>query len=79
MPLELLEAAPPEALFAELLPRPPPPEGEPPSALMLSELEPELHAPTSKGPANRIQSQARILPADFERPWLRPSRAGLGA
>ncbi len=78
MPLELLEAAPPEALVVELLPRPPPPEGYPPveSALLLA---PELHAPTRKGPANRIQSQARILPADFERPWLRPSRAGLGA
>ena len=83
MPLELLDAAPPEyppeARFMELLlPCPPPPEGEPPLESALSLLS-ELHALTRKGPINRTQSQARILPPDFERPLLGPSRAGFRA
>lgn len=80
MLLELLTPmiCPPEPPFmAGLLLFPPPPEGRPPLALSL-ETELELHAPSRKGPANSIQSQARILPADFERPF-RPSRAGVRA
>lgn len=80
MVLELLipMGYPPEPLFmTALLPRPAPPKGEPPLALS-SRLELELHAPSRKGPANKTQSQARILPADFERP-SRPSRARVRA
>jgi hypothetical protein len=77
MLLELLTPMgyPPEPLFVAVpLPRPPPPEGEPPLAASLA-LEAELHAPTRKGPANKTQSQARILPALIER----LSRARVGA
>ena len=63
MPLELLGAETPKGLYVEVMMRPAPPDAEPPLESALSLLA-ELHAPTSKGPANRIQSQARILPAD---------------